>query len=1242
MLRPPELPPVVEVVGRLNPFAAEGVRCEMPAGLTVAEMLTGRAGPVPEAPGWVACIDGRPLPAAWLHRIRPRAGRTVTVHVVLQDGGDDRRGGGKDTTRTIATIAVVAAALIIGPAVGAALLGVPAGTAVVGAVTAGQIGTALVGTAGLLAVNAIAPPRTPQVSTAAISTVSGTAQSSRDSPNYSIAGARNRLQPFGVVPAVFGRHRMVPPLGARSYTEILGGQQYLRVLVIWGYGPLRISDLRIGETPIGNFSGVTVETLEGRPTDPPRSLFPAAAFEQSLAIGLTAATGWHSRTTAPDVDEISVDITFPNGLIGFDVSGFVTQGQRLPVSVGVAWETSPAGQNQWTAQPSFVVTAAQTSAVRRGARVAVARGQYDVRLRRVTADTAATNIQDAVAWTALRGFRNEDPIQFDAPVATTTLRILASNQLGGTIDQINAVVESEVLDWDGNAWVAGYSRNPASLFRHALQYAGNKKPATDAQIDLAALQDWHAFCQSEGFSFNQVRDFEASGRSLLDDIAAAGRARTISTDGKWSVVIDRRKTELAQVLTPFNSWGFSGAKVFETPPHAYRVRFVDETDDAYRQRERIVYDDGYDQSNATLFEGLELVGITNPDQVWKQAREHIATSRLRPERFTLNVAHEFLIATPGDLIGVNHDVILAGISAGRVKSVIDDGLQPPVNAVGVVVDQALEMEAEQSYALAFRKPDDATPGRVAVLTRAIVTQAGEQTQATFADPIPLAQGPSKGDLYGFGLADQVYVEQVLKDVEPAGELTARLVLVDHAPAIFDASTGVIPPYDPQITPPPDAGLRPAVPQIRTLQSDLTVALRNDDGSITERLVITCDPPATFDPSEVALELQLRREGADGYGESITQGQPTEVAADSVVGGEVYDLRVRRVASASSAAPGATSDWFEQLAYRVIGKTDPPPDVGTIQLEDPLVVWEYAPPIDFKGFRLRFHRGPVSTWADATPAHEGLVTETRFDISTLRGGAFTLLIKGVDSGGRESVNATALLIDLGDPFVENIILEDRYRDRDYGLSDGTGTLTNGTLQSGELRADDTVLFWPSNPQAIFWPSNGSQQFWQSSFAQMTYEALFTPTADHVGAVVSLATAIQASTHTITYRPDNVAGFRAWPGSLRLKDQTPLRFRIVTASGSVRGVISEFTVLIDVPDIIEFLNGLAVVAAGTRLPITQTYRTIANVSLTLHLDLTNGGVAAFIQDKDAQQGPLVSVLNGQGNPVDATVDARVQGY
>ena len=47
--------------------------------------------------------------------------------------------------------------------------------------------------------------------------------------------------------------RTVPPLGALPYTETVGDTQYLRMLFVWGYGPLEISDLRIGETPLSEF-----------------------------------------------------------------------------------------------------------------------------------------------------------------------------------------------------------------------------------------------------------------------------------------------------------------------------------------------------------------------------------------------------------------------------------------------------------------------------------------------------------------------------------------------------------------------------------------------------------------------------------------------------------------------------------------------------------------------------------------------------------------------------------------------------------------------------------------------------------------------------------------------------------------------------------------------------------------------------------------------------------------------------
>ena len=92
---------------------------------------------------------------------------------------------------------------------------------------------------------------------------------------------------------------------------------------------------------------------------------------------------------------------------------------------------------------------------------------------------------------------------------------------------------------------------------------------------------------------------------------------------------------------------------------------------------------------------------------------------------------------------------------------------------------------------------------------------------------------------------------------------------------------------------------------------------------------------------------------------------------------------------------------------------------------------------------------------------------------------------------------------------------------------------------------------------------------------------------------------------------------------------------------RGVIASMTALLDVPDVIEVLDDVAIAAAGTtRLPITKTFREIRAVNLTLQ-DVATGARNAIVFDKDAALGPLVKAYDSSNTLVDASVDAIVQG-
>ena len=162
----------------------------------------------------------------------------------------------------------------------------------------------------MYAVNALLPPPKPKLrDQTAIAT----------SPTYALTGTQNQLAPYQAVPRVYGRHRLYPPLAAYPVTAGQGTTQTLSQLFTLGYGPLQIEDIRIGDTPIGLFEGVTLEVRQGWPpgVEGPLTTFPYDTFEEPLGIDLTPPEGSTSKTasraTAP-ADVIGIEVLFPRGL----------------------------------------------------------------------------------------------------------------------------------------------------------------------------------------------------------------------------------------------------------------------------------------------------------------------------------------------------------------------------------------------------------------------------------------------------------------------------------------------------------------------------------------------------------------------------------------------------------------------------------------------------------------------------------------------------------------------------------------------------------------------------------------------------------------------------------------------------------------------------------------------------------------------------------------------------------------
>lgn len=337
----------------------------------------------------------------------------------------------------------------------------------------------------------------------------------------------------------------------------------------------------------------------------------------------------------------------------------------------------------------------------------VTRGKYEVRIRRTSASNnlfqypngnEADRLSDSYLQT-ITAYAAERPITPPVPMAMTALRIKATNQINGNIDGLTGTATSVCPDYDlaTDTWIARPTRNPASLLRYALQHPANIKRVSDSKLDLPAFVDFHNYCRINGFVYDNVLLDQRSVWDVMLDIAAAGRASPTRVDGKHSVIVDKPRTSIVQHFTPHNSWGFESSRALPQHPHAFRVSF-NNADKGYQPDERIVYNDGYSDANATLFESLTLPGVTVPKIIFKHARFHFAQLKLRPEQYTLNSDIEHLVAKRGDLVRVTHDVPMWGLGSGRVKDRLSN--------VRFRLDEPFAQQVGESYTMRFRSSVD--------------------------------------------------------------------------------------------------------------------------------------------------------------------------------------------------------------------------------------------------------------------------------------------------------------------------------------------------------------------------------------------------------------------------------------------------------------------------------------------------------------------------------------------------------
>lgn len=1122
----------IDVVAAPLPFSNLRVAHQLPQGVTIQGIIDTLTQKATHLDAYVT-VGGCEIPRECWQYTKPKQGALVNIRVMPQGGG-----GGKNPLATILTLAVLIAAPYAVGALGFTALG----TTAAGLTLAGKVAAAGFAIVGNLLVNAIAPPPTP--------TNAGRITDQAESPTQFIQGASNSIDPFGVVPVCLGTNRMFPLQAALPYTETVADKQYVRQLFTWGYGQeLQLADLKIGETPLAEFDGVELESRLNGDLHLGTALYSNDVFQEDFSVLIRQVDGYTVRTTQADIDEMTVDITFPGGLTQFDSE----TGAKLSLTVELEMQFAPAGSGNWspaaqsykafsggsfalgsyrarqqsgnysiqyvfyvekyTGAISFVqdsggaalpsntirlgtvtrrivvntslqvtsdtiisvtddrqaalfgttfqnagdflvtqgaglnvnvaggsirfndlrITGAQTEALRRSVNVQFAtRGQYDVRVRRLTADSVSDRILDEAYLTAIKSIKHVQPVNLQG-INGSAVRMLASDQLNGSLDSFNAVVSNVILDYNAGSdtWQLAPTSNPASIYRYVLQGAPNARPLPDLQIDLVALKAWHIHCAAKGYTYNRVIDYDASVDSILRDVAAAGAAAPTIIDGKRSVVVDKEKTDIVQVVTPRNSWDYSAEIVYSDLPHAFRVLFRNAAK-GYQTDERIVYDDGYTAANATKFEQLEYQSCTDADLAFRHGRRHIATARLRPENHSFTMDVEHLVATRGDRIKLAHDVPLVGVGDGRIKTLSDNG----VNLTGFAVDDGGEFIAGRTYYVRIRKSDGSqlylamnNPG------------TGFYSSFTLVTPLALASAPAIGDLCYFVEAGGE-LDLIISKIEPRDDLSAKITAVDYAPGIFTAEAATIPAFDSKVSTPLSL-LRPEAPVlVGTPQSDESVLTRNSDGTFTSRMVINLQ---NNNLGDVVPVVTVRQTGTDTFAAaSLQEASPTRVVLLGLQDGVRYDVHIRYRREGGT----VLSQDLQLNGTLYIGASGIPANVtgfaATVTGSVILLVWDANEDIDISHYAIKFSAATSGVTWDTAQALAPIVYETQRSFPFIGG---TYLIKAVDLLGNESA-AAAAVVTAGDATTNVIAVLDE-------APGFTGAKTNVAMQGNAIILADTA-------------------------------------------------------------------------------------------------------------------------------------------------------------------------------------------
>lgn len=462
-------------------------------------------------------------------------------------------------------------------------------------------------------------------------------------------------------------------------------KQFYRVLDIISEGPIYgpvntnapLNSVMLNDTPVtdanGNTSipGISVAWRNGTIDQSPINGFNAIESTVIVNAQVKHDTPIIRTVSDPNVNRVRLNIGV-DSLVQSD-----EQSNQHNTSVMMMIDVKPSSSSTWTLVKDVTIGPGKISGEYLEAHIINAPDEkpFDIRVRRVTADSTSDLLQNDTRWssyseiiddnlsyphTAVAGAVIDHDQYADTPTRTYHLR--------GLIVDIPDNYDPEKRTYSG-LWLGGfkqaYTNNPAWIFRYLVKNErfGLARHAGYIDVDDGALYTLSQYCDQlvdDGYggleprmTLNAYITEQMSARDLLDNIAGMFRGIALWDGQRLTVMIDAPQDPIA-TITNANVVDGAFTRSSISRAECYNAVIVSWTDpeNGWEQSKEYVADDeliardGYNETT------LEAFGCTSRGQAYRAGKWLIETAKREPSKFTFKMARDAIHFTPGDIIEI--------------------------------------------------------------------------------------------------------------------------------------------------------------------------------------------------------------------------------------------------------------------------------------------------------------------------------------------------------------------------------------------------------------------------------------------------------------------------------------------------------------------------------------------------------------------------------------------------------------